>query len=173
MKYIRETHTGHFRAFIYAKYGQTYLGTFESAQDAMRAQDMASAFLRDAGCLERVTFNDLGYTTSFILPALERKVFHILAGEELFERLTKLRERLKAEPPNGGKQKLEEFLAAGTERFTLVTDNDSHWYVIPVSKKSEWFKYLASSTDDVPSPVFARCVGGPPSLVEFTNPIIR
>ncbi|WP_312405186.1 hypothetical protein [Rhizobium sp.] len=62
-----------------------------------------------------------------------------------------------------------------TERFYLSQDNDGHWFVIPVSKASEWGEWLRIDSDDErawTAPDFAKQVGGSPCLVTFTNPEI-
>lgn len=59
------------------------------------------------------------------------------------------------------------------ERYFLDTDNDSHWYVIPVARRSEWSAFLDIPEDDERSwevPTWARPVGGSPSQVSFTEP---
>jgi hypothetical protein len=61
------------------------------------------------------------------------------------------------------------------ERYYLTTDNDSHWYVVPVVNKSEWDAWCEIDSDDErawETPDFARAVGGSPSLVTFSNPEI-
>ncbi len=58
----------------------------------------------------------------------------------------------------------------------LTTDNDSHWYVVPVAKRAEWEEWLEIDPDDERAwepPVFARPVNGGPSLVEFSSWRIR
>ena len=62
-----------------------------------------------------------------------------------------------------------------TERYFLSTDNDSHWYVVPVARLSEWNAWLEISEDDERAwdvPGFARAIGGAPCLVTFTLPEI-
>ena len=57
----------------------------------------------------------------------------------------------------------------------LVTDNDGHWYVIPAQNEAEWSHWCAIPADDERSwqpPDFAMAVGGSPSLVTFSDPII-
>ncbi|MGO8211808.1 hypothetical protein ACC782_33550 [Rhizobium ruizarguesonis] len=61
------------------------------------------------------------------------------------------------------------------ERFYLTTDNDSHWYVVPVAHKEEWDAWCEIDSDDERAwtpPEFARAVGGAPCLVTFSNPEI-
>jgi len=60
--------------------------------------------------------------------------------------------------------------------FYLTTDNDSHWYVVPVAKRDEWDAWCEIDSDDERAwtpPAFAREVGGSPSSVEFTSWSIR
>lgn len=49
--------------------------------------------------------------------------------------------------------------------FTLVRDDDSHWYVIPVDKADEWYDLLDDESDDLPD--WAVSVGGSPSRIVF------
>lgn len=60
-------------------------------------------------------------------------------------------------------------------RFALAQDNDSHWYVVPVDKMTEWDEWLEldPECDEAwEAPEFAQRVGGSPSLVTFENPEI-
>ena len=55
-----------------------------------------------------------------------------------------------------------------SEKYILIQDNDCHWYVIPVSKKVDWFNWCESDNygyEDLPK--WAVEVGGSPCLVEF------
>lgn len=59
-----------------------------------------------------------------------------------------------------------------TERFYLAQDNDSHWYVVPEARQSEWNAWLDLDPDDEAAwdaPEFAQPVGGAPCLVTFTD----
>ncbi|MCL8382119.1 hypothetical protein [Xanthobacter aminoxidans] len=59
------------------------------------------------------------------------------------------------------------------ERFFLSTDNDSHWYLVPVAKAAEWEAWAAIPEDDErawEAPAFAKPLGGAPGLVTFTDP---
>ena len=50
-----------------------------------------------------------------------------------------------------------------TGAFTIVSDNDAHRYVIPVSMLSDWDKWCAIPSDDERSwhpPRYAEAVGG-------------
>jgi len=66
-------------------------------------------------------------------------------------------------------------------KYILIQDNDSHWYVIPSSKETEWWEYLRRVDEatencnvDYPNePKWVEPVGGAPSLVEFTEYKIR
>jgi hypothetical protein len=54
--------------------------------------------------------------------------------------------------------------------YILVPDNDSHWYVIPLEKHTEWDKWCCLDENDEKSwvvPEYAEQVGGPPFLVKF------
>ena len=60
--------------------------------------------------------------------------------------------------------------------FALVSDNDGHWYVVPVARLSEWNTWCEIPSDDErawDAPDYARRVGGAPSLVSFTDPVIE
>jgi len=59
-----------------------------------------------------------------------------------------------------------------TERYYLDRDNDSHWYVVPVSRKDDWEAWLGLGEDEEAGwdePDFVARVGGSPSLVTFTD----
>lgn len=56
------------------------------------------------------------------------------------------------------------------EGFSLHQDNDSHWYIIPTDKLSEWEEFIELDPDDEEAwdvPEWAEAVGGSPSLVTF------
>lgn len=56
------------------------------------------------------------------------------------------------------------------EYYFLSQDNDTHWFVIPLSKEKEWDEWCNIPTDDERSweaPKYAREIGGSPSLVKF------
>lgn len=59
--------------------------------------------------------------------------------------------------------------------FVLVTDNDGHWYVVPVTDLKKWEAFLAipgtdeDGCDGCDVPAFAQHVGGAPSLIKFTT----
>jgi len=58
--------------------------------------------------------------------------------------------------------------------YTLVSDDDGHWYVIPVAKQSEFTKWLNSDdAQDGVSPEWAEAVGGAPCLVWFPSYVIK
>ena len=59
------------------------------------------------------------------------------------------------------------------ERFFLSTDNDSHWYLVPVVRKADWDAWRDIPEDDERAwdpPDFAKRLNGAPSLVTFENP---
>lgn len=61
------------------------------------------------------------------------------------------------------------------DRYFLATDSSGHWFVVPCSKKEEWFRWadLDEDNDEAwDAPDFARVVGGAPTLVTFSNPEI-
>ena len=63
-----------------------------------------------------------------------------------------------------------------SEKFFMATDNDSHWYVIPVAKADAWQAWLDLDDEDEEAwdtPDFALAVYGPPSAVTFENPLIN
>lgn len=51
--------------------------------------------------------------------------------------------------------------------YCIVTDNDSHHYVIPSSRIDQWFNWCDNNDDFVPQ--WADPIGGDPSLVVFEN----
>jgi len=57
--------------------------------------------------------------------------------------------------------------------FVLVTDNDSHWYVIPSARQEHWDAQASNDftgeegPDEIPD--YADQVGGSPSLVVFDS----
>jgi len=52
--------------------------------------------------------------------------------------------------------------------YILIQDNDCHWYVIPVDKKNEWFKWEESDDYELGViPDWAKEVNGSPTLVKF------
>lgn len=60
--------------------------------------------------------------------------------------------------------------------YFLSQDNDSHWYVVPVSRRTDWEKWLELDPDNESAwntPDFAEEVGGSPSLVEFETYTIK
>lgn len=62
-----------------------------------------------------------------------------------------------------------------SERYRLAQDNDSHWYVIPVSRQQEWDNWTELDPEDARAwnvPAFAQRVGGSYSLVTFSEPEI-
>ena len=58
------------------------------------------------------------------------------------------------------------------QKYILIQDDDSHWYVIPADKEQEWHEWCDIDPDDERSwtpPDFAESVGGSTSLVKFTG----
>lgn len=66
-------------------------------------------------------------------------------------------------------------------RYVLIPDDDGHWYVIPVDKQDEFFKWVDSIVDAIndpelrypEKPEWADEVGGAPNLVEFSDYVIK
>jgi len=64
----------------------------------------------------------------------------------------------------------EPLVPASRHPYIMVTDNDSHWYVIPKSEEPTWNRWLASAGYGYSdTPAYAEAVGGAPSLVSFTT----
>ena len=60
-------------------------------------------------------------------------------------------------------------------KYMLVTDNNSHWFIIPAQHRVAWDAWTELDSDLPTSwdpPTWARPVGGSPSLVTFENPVI-
>ena len=60
-------------------------------------------------------------------------------------------------------------------RFFLARDNDSHWYVVPVLKQAafnEWISLPEGDERGWSVPDYVQPVGGSPSQVTFTDPVI-
>lgn len=60
------------------------------------------------------------------------------------------------------------------KRFFLGSDNDSHWYIVPACKRTEWEEFCNIPEDDERSwnvPAFAEPLGGCPSAITFQNPL--
>jgi hypothetical protein len=55
-------------------------------------------------------------------------------------------------------------------RFYLDQDDDSHWYVIPADRATDWEDWCDSGAETVPE--WAQRVGGAHTLVTFTDPVI-
>lgn len=57
------------------------------------------------------------------------------------------------------------------DMWCLTSDDDGHWYVIPVTMQDEFGEYLAKvyHGGDPEPPTWARQVGGSPSLVHFPD----
>ena len=61
-------------------------------------------------------------------------------------------------------------------KYTLIQDNDWHWYVIPSNCQNDWSEWCEIPEDEEESwesPEFAREVWWCTSLVEFENFIIN
>ncbi len=57
-----------------------------------------------------------------------------------------------------------------SERYFIDSDDDGHWFVIPVARQQEWNEWRDLPSDDERAwdyPYFARAVGGVPSLITF------
>lgn len=55
----------------------------------------------------------------------------------------------------------------------LASDNDAHWYLVPVAHRKEWYEWCDIPDDDERAwepPTFAKRLGGGVSIVEFMNP---
>lgn len=62
------------------------------------------------------------------------------------------------------------------ERYYLTRDNDSHWLIVPVSKKEDFGKWLYIPSDDERAweyPDYVKEIGGCPSQVTFIDPQIN
>ena len=66
-------------------------------------------------------------------------------------------------------------------KHCLVSDDDGHWYVVPVEHKDAFHRWVQavgffweqeSEGDEPARPEWAQEVGGSPSRVEFENPVI-
>jgi hypothetical protein len=56
------------------------------------------------------------------------------------------------------------------KRYALVTDDDGHDYVIEADRRDEWYEL---DDDQINAgPAWAWPVGGAPSQVTFTDPLI-
>lgn len=63
-------------------------------------------------------------------------------------------------------------MANKLDGYFLAQDNDCHWYIVPRTKEGEWNVWQNLDSEDEKSwtvPLFARKVGGSPSLVTFFN----
>lgn len=60
------------------------------------------------------------------------------------------------------------------ERYSLTTDGDGHWYVVPLRKMQRFNKLLAEGEKDEWCEFINEfgeyAVGGSPTLVSFENP---
>ncbi len=58
-------------------------------------------------------------------------------------------------------------------RYFLDTDNDSHWFIVPLYRRKEWEAFLEIPSEDERSwtvPTWAIEVGGSPTTVSFAEP---
>jgi len=64
--------------------------------------------------------------------------------------------------------------AAKVEQWFVDSDNDGHWYLVPVAHRAEWEQFLDLPESDERSwdvPEWAvALVGGPQQLESFENP---
>lgn len=63
-----------------------------------------------------------------------------------------------------------------TERYFLSQDRSCHWYVIPISKQTQWLAWNNIDEDNPEAwdaPEWADMVGGSYSRVTFENYIIE
>lgn len=68
------------------------------------------------------------------------------------------------------------------QRFCLIQDEDCHWYICPAQfveaaeayfeKVSDYWNEMPDDVDEPEQPEYLQQVGGSPSLVTFTNPIV-
>lgn len=61
-------------------------------------------------------------------------------------------------------------------RYFMTTDHDAHWYIVPTEKRMDWERWLDIDETEPASweaPAFAKRIGGSPSLVTFTNPVVE
>ena len=61
------------------------------------------------------------------------------------------------------------------EEYFLGQDGACHWYVVPVAHRADWDEWCNLSEDDERAwdpPSFARAIGGSPSLVTFSFPVL-
>ena len=57
--------------------------------------------------------------------------------------------------------------------YFLDSDNDGHWYLIPLANKGAWDLWCDADADDEASweaPAFAKRLDGHPKWVTFTDP---
>lgn len=57
-------------------------------------------------------------------------------------------------------------------RYSLLQDDDCHWYVVPVDKIEEFVAWVETFVEDE-RPEGVLEIGGGTSLVTFENPTIR
>jgi len=57
-----------------------------------------------------------------------------------------------------------------TDRFFLDSDDDGHWYLVPLDIKEEWIEWNNLGTDEPPEGV--QELGSHPNVVSFLSPDI-
>jgi hypothetical protein len=61
-------------------------------------------------------------------------------------------------------------MAADTERFFIDSDDDGHWYVVPLAQRAAWEKWCALPSTDEEAwevPGFAERLDGGPNGITF------
>lgn len=53
-------------------------------------------------------------------------------------------------------------------RYSLVCDDEGHWFVIPTNLMDDWFIWLDTQPDHS-VPEYAEMLSGPPSCISFTK----
>lgn len=60
-----------------------------------------------------------------------------------------------------------------SERYTIVSDDDGHDFVIPADKVDDWHEYMKSDYfDDTNERDYARYINGALTRLTFTDPVI-
>lgn len=57
------------------------------------------------------------------------------------------------------------------ERYFLDSDDDFHWYLVPVSRRKEWERWL--DRQDKEAPNFAKRLSAAVSTITFENPQLK
>jgi hypothetical protein len=58
-------------------------------------------------------------------------------------------------------------------RYFLDTDDDGHWYLVPVAKRDDWSRWRNIPSEDERSweaPGYAKRLGGVPNRMTFADP---